>query len=114
MRYICRDYHSDFKTIADFRKRFLKDIEDVFKQILLIAHEMGQLKLGKISLDGSKIKANASRHKALSWEYANKLEKQIREDGKDHPGERGTNPEHLIVVNESECVLRIHLLQREA
>lgn len=79
-RYICRDYHPDHDTIAGFRKRFLKEIEECFKQILLIAHEMGQLKLGTISLDGTKIKANASKHKALSWQYANKLEQQIKDE----------------------------------
>lgn len=79
-RYICRDYHPDYRTIANFRKRFLNEITEVFKQILLIAKEMGQLELGTISLDGTKIKANASKHKALSWEYANKLEKQIQDE----------------------------------
>lgn len=76
-RYISQGAHPDHDTISTFRKRFLKEIEDIFKQILLISHQMNQLNLGTISLDGSKIKANASKHKALSWEYANKLEKQI-------------------------------------
>ncbi len=79
-RYICQGYHPDHDTISTFRKRFLKEIEDLFKQILLIAHQMGELKLGAISLDGTKIKANASKHKALSWEYANKLEQQIKDE----------------------------------
>ena len=50
----------------------------MFVQILVIAHEMGTLKLGTVSLDGTKIKANASKHKALSWRYANALEAQLR------------------------------------
>lgn len=79
-RYICRDYHPDHDTIASFRKQFLKEIEVCFKQILLIAHGMGQLKLGTISLDGSKIKANASKHKALSWAHTKKLEEQISKE----------------------------------
>jgi len=79
-RYISRGYHPDHDTIATFRKRFLVEIEDVFKQILLIAHELGQLKMGTVSLDGTKIKANASKHKALSWEYANKLEAQVKDE----------------------------------
>jgi transposase/IS5 family transposase len=79
-RYISRGYHPDHDTIATFRKRFLVEIEGVFKQILLIAHELGQLKMGTVSLDGTKIKANASKHKALSWEYANKLEAQVKDE----------------------------------
>ncbi len=79
-RYISRGYHPDHDTIATFRKRFLTEIEDVFKQILLIAHELGQLKMGTVSLDGTKIKANASKHKALSWEYANKLDAQVKDE----------------------------------
>jgi transposase len=77
-RYICADTHPDHRTIADFRKRFLGELEGLFTQILLIARTMGVLKLGTISLDGTKVKANASRHKALSWEHADRLEKQIR------------------------------------
>ena len=80
VRYICGDLHPDHDTIATFRKKFLDDIADVFKQILVIAHEMKVLRLGTISLDGTKIKANASKHKALSWDYANKLEQQISEE----------------------------------
>ena len=52
----------------------------MFVQILMIAHEMGVLKLGSVSLDGTKIKANASKHHALSWDYARKLEKQLRDE----------------------------------
>ena len=60
-----------------FANAFL-NISPLFKQILLLAREMGFLKLGKVSLDGTKIKANASRHHALSWDYANKLEQQLQ------------------------------------
>jgi transposase len=77
-RYIAANMHPDHDTIANFRKRFLKELKPLFTQILMIAHSMGVLKLGKISLDGTKIKANASRNKALSWEHACKLEKQIK------------------------------------
>lgn len=79
-RYICREYHPDHDTIAEFRKRFLTEMKKSFEEILLIAKEMGQLKLGTISLDGTKVKANASKHKALSWKYANELEKQIHNE----------------------------------
>ena len=77
-RYIAANTHPDHDTIATFRKRFLKELSGFFVQILLIAHETKLLKLGSVSLDGSKIKANASRHKALSYEHACKLETQLK------------------------------------
>jgi len=76
-RYIAVNTHPDHDTIASFRKRFLKELKALFTQILLVAHEMGLMKLGSVSLDGTKIKANASKHHALSWEHACKLEKQL-------------------------------------
>ena len=79
-RYICANTHPDHDTIAAFRKRFLKELEGFFVQILLIGQAMGLVKLGTVSLDGTKIKANASKHKALSWAYANKLEAQLQSE----------------------------------
>jgi len=77
-RYICANTNPDHDTIASFRKRFLKELEALFVETLLVAEAMGLVKLGKVSLDGTKIKANASKHKALSWDYANKLEEQLK------------------------------------
>ena len=77
-RYICANSHPDHDTIASFRKRFLKELEGFFVQILLVGQAMGLVKLGTVSLDGTKIKANASKHKALSWAHANKLEAQLQ------------------------------------
>ena len=77
-RFICANTHPDHRTIADFRKRFLDELETLFTEILLIAQAMGLIKLGTVSLDGTKIKANASKHKALSWEHANRLEAQLK------------------------------------
>ncbi len=77
-RYIAANDHPDHDTIANFRKRFLPLLNSLFVQILLIAHQMGCLKLGKVSLDGTKIKANASKSHALSWKYANQLEIQLK------------------------------------
>jgi len=77
-RYIAANTHPDHDTIATFRKRFLKEIESLFVQILLVAKEMKLLKLGNVSLDGTKIKANASKHSALSWAHACKLEEQLK------------------------------------
>ena len=79
-RFITADSHPDHDTIAAFRKRFLKQLEGLFGQILLLSHAMGLLQLGNVSLDGAKIKANASKHKAMSWKYANQLEKQLQSE----------------------------------
>lgn len=79
-RFIAANTHPDHDTIATFRKRFLNELKSLFVQILLIAQQMGLLKLGKVSLDGTKVKANASKHHALSWEYACKLEEQLKDE----------------------------------
>ena len=79
-RYIAANLHPDHDTIATFRKQFLKELDSIFLQILLIASEMNILKLGNVSTDGSKLMANASKHKALSWEYAKKLEAQLKNE----------------------------------
>lgn len=76
-RYIAANAHPDHDTIATFRRRFLTELKPLFVQILLIAKEMEVLQLGTVSLDGTKVKANASKHKALSYEYACKLEAQL-------------------------------------
>lgn len=77
-RFIAANVHPDHDTIATFRRRFLPQLRELFVQILCIAHQMNVLKLGSVSLDGSKVKANASRHKALSYDYAGRLEAQIK------------------------------------
>ena len=77
-RFIAANSHPDHDTIASFRRRFLPELKGLFVKILMIAHEMEVLKLGAVSLDGTKVKANASKHKALSYEHANKLEAQIK------------------------------------
>ena len=78
--FIAQGLHPDHTVISKFRKRFLKNLEALFTQILLIASEMGILRLGEISLDGTKVKANASKHKALSYEYACKLEDKLKKE----------------------------------
>jgi transposase/IS5 family transposase len=79
-RFITADTHPDHDTIATFRKRFLTELEGLFVQLLVMAKVMGLFSLGTVSLDGTKIKANASKHKAMSWGYANKLEEQLRRE----------------------------------
>ena len=73
-RYIAANSHPDHDTIAAFRMPFVDELENLFVQILTMARSMGLPKLGTVSLDGTKVQANASRHKALSWEYANRFE----------------------------------------
>jgi transposase len=77
-RFVAANQHPDHDTIAAFRRRFLKPIEALFVEILQLAREMGVLKLGTIALDGTKIHANASRHSALSYEHAGKIEAQLQ------------------------------------
>ena len=79
-RFICANTHPDHDSICAFRKRFLKELEGLFVEILVLAKELGTLKVGTVSLDGTKNKANASKHKALSWKYAKALEKQLRQE----------------------------------
>ena len=115
-RYIAANDHPDHDTIATFRKRFLTELTPLFVQILLIAKEMDILKLGKISLDGTKIKANASKHRALSWKHACKIEQQLKAevaellhkaeetdqadqpDGMDIPSELARREERLAAI----------------
>lgn len=104
-RYICANSHPDHDSINAFRKRFLKELKGLFVAILVIAKEMGTLKLGTVSLDGTKIKANASKHKALSWGYANKLEKQLQEEVEElmrlaEQADNSTLPEELDIPEE--------------
>ena len=77
-RYIAANTQPDHDSLCTFRKRFLKEIEALFVQVLCIAREMKLLKLGTIALDGTKIHANASRHSALSYGHAQKIEAQLK------------------------------------
>ena len=77
-RFVAANEHPDHDTIAVFRRRFLKQIEALFVQVLGVAREMGVLKLGTVALDGTKIHANASRHSALSYDRASKIEAQLK------------------------------------
>src|SRR3954462_12369921 len=77
-RFIAANQHPDHDTIAAFRRRFLQEIEGLFVQVLAVAREMGVLKMGTVALDGTKIHANASRHSALSYEHAGKIEAQLK------------------------------------
>lgn len=72
--YIAGDMHPNHDTLAQFRQQFLGEVKDVFVQILLIAQALGHLTLGNVSLDGSKIHADASKSKAVSYKRLLELE----------------------------------------
>jgi transposase len=70
----------DFRTIADFRKTHLATLKGFFEQVLRLARELGAPRVGRVALDGSKIKANASKHKAMSYDRMRDKQKQLREE----------------------------------
>ena len=67
----------DFRTISEFRRRHLKALADLFVQVLKLAEKAGLVKLGHVALDGTKIKANASKHKAMSYDRMKKREAEL-------------------------------------
>ena len=106
-RYIASGMHPDHDTIANFRKTFLGEIQELFVQILLLAQVAEVLKLGNISLDGSKVHADASKSKAVSYKRLGKLETQLKREVKDlfELGEQADQgelqlPEGLIIEDE--------------
>ena len=131
-RFIAANDHPDHDTIATFRRRFLKDIEKLFVEVLQLAREMGVLKMGTIGLDGTKIHANASRHSALSYEYAGKLEEQLKAevadllakaeeadnsdvpDGMSIPDELARREERLRKIAEARAAIEARAKERHA
>ena len=79
-RYLACNRHPDHDTLATFRRRFGREFEALFVQVLQIAHANRLSQFGKLSLDGTKIHANASRHSALSYGHAEKIEARLREE----------------------------------
>jgi transposase len=104
-RYLAADEHPDHDTIADFRKEHLTALAQLFVQVLRLCQQAGLVKLGPVALDGTKVKANASKHKAMSYERMGEAEKKLEaevkalleeavrvdaeEDGKYGKGKRG-------------------------
>ena len=72
----------DFRTIADFRKTHLTTLRGFFEQVLRLARELGAPRVGRVALDGSKIKANASKHKAMSYGRMREKQRQLRDEVK--------------------------------
>lgn len=77
-RFIACDQHPDHDTLATFRRRFSEQVQEIFVQVLQVARENQLSKFGAVSLDGTKIRANASRHRALSYGHAEKIEAQLK------------------------------------
>ncbi len=131
-RFIAANDHPDHDTIATFRRRFLKEIEKLFVEVLQLAGEMGVLKMGTIGLDGTKIHANASRHSALSYEYAVKIEAQLKvevadlmakaeaadaadvPDGLSIPDELARREERLRKIAEARATIEARAKERHA
>src|SRR6266404_1751033 len=72
----------DFRTISDFRKIHIETLRNLFEQVLAMALECGSIKLGRVSLDGTKLKANASKHKAMSYGRMKEKQQQLKEEVK--------------------------------
>ena len=79
-RVLCGDNRPDFRTISDFRKRHLKAFADLFLQVLRLCQHAGMVKLGHVAIDGTKIKANASKHKAMSFARMQEEEKRLKKE----------------------------------
>jgi len=73
----------DFRTIADFRKRQLAPVQGFFERLLPLARELGAPRVGRMAIDGSKIQANASKHKATSYERMRDKGRQLRHEVKE-------------------------------
>ena len=72
----------DFRTIADFRKRHLAALQGLFEQVLRLARELGVPRVGRVAIDGSKVQANASKHKAMSYGRMGEKTRQLRDEVK--------------------------------
>lgn len=103
-RFIAGNLHPDHDTLATFRHSFLQELKDLFVQVLMLAQEAGVLKLGTISLDGSKMHADASKHNAVSYNRLLELEKQLRVEVEDlfalGEQEQPEIPDGLVVSEE--------------
>lgn len=79
-RFLSADQHPDHDSIAEFRRRHLKALAGLFLQVLKLCQKAGLVKLGHVALDGTKMKANASKHKAMSYDRMLKAEQQLKEE----------------------------------
>jgi len=79
-RVLAGDQHPDHDSIADFRKRHLDALAGLFLQVLRLCQKAGLVKLGHVAIDGTKVKANASKHKAMSYDRMGEAEKKLEEE----------------------------------
>lgn len=79
-RYLAADQHPDHDSIASFRQTRLQALAGLFMQALQLCEKAGLVKLGQVAMDGTKLKANASKHKAMSYDRMQEKEKQLREE----------------------------------
>ena len=79
-RVLAADNHPDFRTIADFRQRHLPALDGLFVQVLRLAREAGAVRVGRVAIDGSKVRANASKHKAMSYGRMVEKERQLEQE----------------------------------
>jgi transposase len=105
-RFIAGNLHPDHDTLATFRRTFLPELKDLFVQVLLLAQEAGVLKLGTISLDGTKVHADASKRNAVSYKRLRELEAQLRIEVEElfalgEQSEQPEVPDGLVVREES-------------
>ncbi len=82
-RFIAGNLHPDHDTLAAFRRTFLPEIKDLFVQVLLLAQQAGVFQIGNISLDGTKVHADASKHKAVSWKRLLEVQTHLRAEVED-------------------------------
>ena len=82
-RVLAAENRPDFRTLSDFRKIHLKALEALFEQVLRMALEAGAVKIGRVALDGTKMKANASKHKAMSWKRMRETERRLRREARE-------------------------------
>lgn len=131
-RYIAGNEQPDHDSLCTFRKRFLKEIEALFVQVLVIARQMKLLKLGTIALDGTKVHANASRHSALSYGHTQKIEAQLEAEvkqmlaraeaadaqplpkGMSIPKELALREERLAAIRQAKAQIEARAAERDA
>jgi transposase len=131
-RFIAANQQPDHDSLCTFRKRFLKEIEALFVQVLVIARQMKLLKLGTIALDGTKIHANASRHNALSHGHAQRIEAQLEAEvkqmlaraeaadqaplprGMSMPAELARREERLAAIRQAKAQIEARAAERDA
>lgn len=77
-RYLCANVVPDYRSVARFRRRHLLALEDLFTQVLVLCHRAGLIKLGRVALDGTKVRAAASRHRAMSYDRMGRAEAELR------------------------------------